>query len=422
MSFAVIDNQAEPPASEKGAAPRHLGYFTHPEHDRLRAEVAAFAESAVRPLIPEMEASRRVHESLSRQIARNGWIGVTIGKMYGGMGLGHVAKNIIIEELARVSGAMGAMVQASQLGVAKIIHFGSEEQKRKWLPLIASGECLPTIAVTEPGCGSHVLGMQSHARRDGAEYVLNGRKSFVGNSHVGDVHGIVVRTGQGSRGLTAFLLEADRPGFSLGIQQTSMGLHGFSYGELICEDCRIPVENRLGEEGDGVAVAYSSSVLYGRLNLGAVALGVHQAIFDETVKFAQTHTRYGEAIAALHLIKHKLGMIHSKLITARTTLYHAAHLLDHGRPCDMELMNAKLVNVEFALDSGRIAMEIFAAHGLYTNRPIERFLRDAFHIFAPAGTSDVQLQRLAESALGQSKGQWSEKIRCNFSEAFSKAN
>ncbi len=127
------------------------------------------------------------------------------------MGLGHLAKTIIIEEVSRVSGAMGAAVQASQLGVAKVIHFGSPEQRSYWLPRFASGECLPTIAVTEPESGGHVLGMRSSAVRDGGDYILNGRKWFVGNSHVGDVHG-VMRTAAGSRGLTAFLVENGRPG------------------------------------------------------------------------------------------------------------------------------------------------------------------------------------------------------------------
>jgi alkylation response protein AidB-like acyl-CoA dehydrogenase len=157
-----------------------------------------------------MEASRSVSHELSRLIARQGWIGVTISDRYGGMGMGHLAKTVIIEELARVS---GAMVQASQLGVAKIVHFGTEEQKKRWLPAIASGDCLPTIAVTEPDSGGHVLGMTSSAIRDGDDYLLNGRKVFVGNSHVGDLHGVVVRTGPGSKGLSAFLVESGRPGF-----------------------------------------------------------------------------------------------------------------------------------------------------------------------------------------------------------------
>jgi alkylation response protein AidB-like acyl-CoA dehydrogenase len=305
---------------------------------------------------------------------------------------------------------MGAMVQASQLGVAKIVHFGSEAQKWQWLPRIASGDCLPTIAVTEPGSGGHVLGMTASAVRDGDDYVLNGSKVFVGNSHVGDLHGVVVRTGPGSKGLSAFLVESDRPGFSLGEHKPAMGLHGFSFGELVFDNCRVPAANLLGAEGDGLPVAYSSSVLYGRPNLTAVSLGIHQALVEETANFATERHRYGKPLYEVSPVKLKLGKMQSRLMTARLAAYHAAHLLDAGEPCDAELMNAKLINVELALDTARAAMEVHAASGLFTDTPVERYLRDAHHIFAPAGTSDVQLLRLGEVALGLSKGEWSQRL------------
>ncbi|AXK36730.1 acyl-CoA dehydrogenase [Streptomyces armeniacus] len=385
-------------------------YFTDQRHKQLRLEVREFAEREVRPRIPQMESARTVSHALSRLIARQGWIGVTVPRAYGGMGAGHLAKTVIIEELSRESGAMGAMVQASQLGVAKIVHFGNEEQKKAWLPAIASGDCLPTIAVTEPESGGHVLGMTSTAVRDGDDYILNGSKVFVGNSHVGDLHGVVVRTGPGSKGLSAFLVESDRPGFSLGEQKPSMGLHGFSFGELRFDNCRVPASNLLGAEGDGLSVAYSSSVLYGRANLTAVSLGIHQAVLDETTAFCAERHRYGAPLADLGAVKLKLGQMQSRLMTARLAAYHAVHLLDRGLPCDAELMNAKLVNVEYALDSARTAMEIHAAAGLFTDRPVERYLRDAHHIFAPAGTSDIQRLRLGEVAMGSAKGSWSHKL------------
>ena len=385
-------------------------YFTTTQHERLRDQVRDFAEAKVAPRVGDMEAAKSVHVELSRLIAQQGWLGVTIDPRYGGMGLGHLAKTIIIEELSRVSGAMGAMVQASQLGVAKIVHFGNEQQKRRWLPMVSDGRCMPTIAVTEPESGGHVLGMSATAERVGNEYFLNGRKVFVGNSHVGDLHGVVVRTGPGSRGLSAFLVESSAPGLSLGRHQPAMGLHGFSFGELIFENCRVPAENLLGSEGDGLAVAYSSSVLYGRPNLTAVSLGIHRAIVEQTVEFASGHVRYGKPLAELPTVKQKLGQMQSQLMTARLAAYHAAHLLDEGMPCDAELISAKLLNVESSLDSARTAMEIHAAHGLYPGSNIERFLRDANHIYAPAGTSDVQRIRLAEVALGTYREQWSARF------------
>src|SRR6476660_4828024 len=167
-----------------------VGYCTTERHEQLRKEVRSFAEAEIAPRIAEMEASGRIDYELSRRIARQGWLGVTISPEYGGIGLGHFAKTIIIEEVARVSGAMGAMVQASQLGVAKIVHYGNLEQKRTWLPAIAAGRCLPTIAVIERESGGHVLGMTASAVRDGRDYILSGRKVYVGTSHVGDLHGV----------------------------------------------------------------------------------------------------------------------------------------------------------------------------------------------------------------------------------------
>ena len=391
-------------------ATRTTSYFTTPQHEQLRAAVRDFAESKVAPRIPDMEEAKAVHVELSRLIAQQGWLGVTVDPGYGGMGLGHLAKTIIIEELSRVSGAMGAMVQASQLGVAKIVHFGNEQQKRRWLPMVSDGRCMPTIAVTEPDSGGHVLGMSATAERVGNEYFLNGRKVFVGNSHVGDLHGVVVRTGSGSRGLSAFLVEAGAPGLSLGRHQPAMGLHGFSFGELVFENCRVPAENLLGSEGDGLAVAYSSSVLYGRPNLTAVSLGIHRAIVEQTVHFAMTHRRYDQPLSELPTVKQKLGQMQAQLMTARLSAYHATHMLDEGMPCDAELISAKLVNVESSLDAARTAMEVHAAYGLDPGRNIERYFRDANHIYAPAGTSDVQRIRLAEVALGTYREQWSARF------------
>ncbi|MFI7437816.1 acyl-CoA dehydrogenase family protein [Micromonospora haikouensis] len=388
------------------------GYPLTPRHTRLRDTVRAFAEAEVRPRITELEADRTVARDLSRQIARQGWLGVTIDPAHGGLGLGHLAKTIIIEELSRVSAAMGAMLQASHLGTAKIIHFGDDTQKRTWLPAIAAGTCLPTIAVTEPGSGSHVLGITTTAVRDGDDYLITGTKTFVGNSHIGDLHGVVARTRPGTRGLSAFLIEADRPGVQLTPHQPSMGLHGFSFGEITFDNCRVPTANRLGAEGDGLDVAYSSSVLYGRPNLAAVALGIHQAVLDTTTAYATGQHRYGKPLADLPTVKQRIGAIQSRLMVARLAAYHAVHLLDSGRPCDAELVNAKLINAEHAIDSARTAMEIHAAHGLHpAQSPLERYFRDALHIVAPAGTSDIQLLRLAEHALGTTKQPWSTRFR-----------
>ncbi|MEU8346643.1 acyl-CoA dehydrogenase family protein [Spirillospora sp. NPDC048832] len=392
-----------------------VSVFETDDHRDLRKAVRDFAFAEVAPRVAEMESSAAVDHVLPSLIARQGWVGVTIPGEYGGMGAGHLAKTIVIEELARVSGAAAAIAQASQLGVAKILHFGTEQQKQRWLPPITAGKCLPTIATTEEDSGGHVLGMRATARREGDHYVLNGRKQYVGNSHIGHVHGVIARTGdtdtRPSKSLSAFLVRADLPGVRLIPHQPALGLHGFSFGDIMFEDVRVPVCDRLGEEGDGLDVAYSSSVLYGRPNLTAVSLGIHQAIVDSTVEFVTTRIRYGAPLADLPTIKHKLGLMQHRLLTARIAAHHAVHLLDHGEPCDAELTSAKYGNVEAAMDSARTAMEIHAAAGLRTDRETQRYYRDAACIYAPAGTGDIQLLRLAEAALGIDHGpQWSVRF------------
>src|SRR5262249_40914667 len=183
-----------------------------------------------------------------------------------------------------------------------------------------------------------------------------------------------------------------------------------SYGELRFDGCRVPVENRIGDEGQGLDVAYSSSTLYGRPNLTAVALGIHQAILEDTVRFCRDRQLYGEPLSTLPTVAQKLGELQWRVMTARLAAYHAVHLLDHGHECDAELMNAKLVGTESALTSARAALEIFAGRGCQTDHHIERYLRDVIHTFPAAGTSDVQRLRLAEVALGSYRGDWSGRL------------
>jgi alkylation response protein AidB-like acyl-CoA dehydrogenase len=189
-----------------------------------------------------------------------------------------------------------------------------------------------------------------------------------------------------------------------------MGLHGFSFGDIEFRDVTVPEANRLGGEGDGLDVAYSSSVLYGRPNLAAVALGILRAAVEESVSFAKHRHRYGRPLAEHPVIGQRIGHLEHRLRTARTLVYQAVHLLDHGRPCDTELINAKLAAVEAAIDSTRDAVRIHGGAGLRTDRPVERLYRDAIHIDAPAGTADIQRHRLAETALGSDRPQWSERF------------
>ncbi|MBF9071838.1 acyl-CoA dehydrogenase family protein [Streptacidiphilus fuscans] len=394
------------PAPHPAAAPEQLAEV----YEKLRAEVRAFAETEVAPAVERMESTKAIEEDLVREAGRRGWIGVTIAPEYGGMGLRHRAKALIIEEISRVSAAMGAAVQASQLGTSMIQHLGSPEQHERWLPQVAAGDILPTIAVTEPGSGSHVLGMTSTARRNGDHYLVNGSKIFVGNSHLGGPHCTVVRTGPGSNGLTAFVIEGDAQGLTVPNPPGTLGLHGFSFGELRFTDCRVPVANRLRVEGDGLEAAYSSSLLYGRLNLAAVALGIQQALVENTAAYTTATTRYGKPLADQSTVHQRLGAMQAHLLVTRTLVYDAANRLDRGEECDAEVMATKLEATENVLASANLAMQCLGGAALLTEHPIQRLLRDAHHIEAPAGTSDIQRLRLADDLLDRTKGpQWSAR-------------
>jgi alkylation response protein AidB-like acyl-CoA dehydrogenase len=383
------------------------GYRITESYEDLRKQVRAFAAEVVQPLVPIMERDREVRHDLAKAIARQGWTSATVGPEYEGLGLGHYAKTIILEELARENGAAAAIAQAGIIPTGALVHFGTDEQKNTWLPAIAAGDCLPAIDVTEPGTGGDVLAMRSRGERvDERTYVLNGRKVCVGNSHVATLHLVVVRTGEGSGGLTAFLVEADRPGISCPAHVPFLGLNGFSCGEVALTDCRIPAVNRVGEEGDGLLVAHAASILYGRPNLAALSLGLQQAAWEGVAERVKD-----ERLRVHQTIQQRIGDIHRRLITSRVVLYEAVNRLDNGMACDEELIAAKLEVVKAAETTTREALNVHGAReGLFVDHPAERRFRDAHCIEFPAGTSDFQRYRLSLEALGRRNRPLSERF------------
>lgn len=389
--------------------------FETDDHQRLRQHARDFAHAEIHPHAARMDTSPgEVDNELVQTMARLGWVTAAVPTAWGGLGLGHLAKTIMLEEISRVSPAMGAALQASQLGAAMFLHYGNEDLLEEWMPRFTEGACLPTIAVTEDESGGHVLGMQATARRDGDHWILNGRKMYVGNSHVADVFGVVVRTGpdsdHSSRSLSAFLVERKRPGVRLVPYQPARGLHGFSFGDVILQDVKVPAANIIGSEGDGTHVAYAASILAGRPNLAAVAVGIHQALLDDTVDFAQTRRRYGKPLAHHPVIRQRIGQIKSRLMSARAAAYQAVHRLDHGRPCDEDLIHAKLQAAQTVRESAEDAMDTHGAAGLRTDRRVGQLAQDARCVEPPAGTSDIQLLRLGEAATGIDHGQYSVRL------------
>lgn len=385
------------------------------DHHRLWREADAFAAEHIAPRVLRMEADpHRVEREAAQLMADRGWFGVTIPTEYGGMAAGHVAKTVLIHRVGVVSAASAAILQASLIPTGAIQMWGTGEQKTQWLTQAAAGRVLFSIAVTEPRAGGHIGGIETTAERDGDWWVITGEKIHIGDSHLAGLHVVVARTApagvSASQALTAFLVEHDRKGLTVERHRPGLGLHGFTAGQLSLDRVRIPATNVLGEIGQGLFVAQSASILYGRPNLTAVSLGIHEALVATTVDWLTARDRYDGYLSDLPVPRHRLGGMQNRLQTARGAAYQAVHLLDLGLPCDAQLIGAKNTGHELAADSARDAMELHGAHALDGDYLLQRLFRDSQYTYAPAGTGEFQRIHLARTALGEMEIEWSARL------------
>ncbi|MEU4147328.1 acyl-CoA dehydrogenase family protein [Streptomyces parvulus] len=397
------------------APPPSLRPYLTARHDLLWQEADAFAAEHIAPRAARMEAAPdKVERKAADLMAARGWFAVTVPAALGGLDAGHVARTILIHRIARVSAAAAAILQATLIPVGALLHFATYEQKGRWLPQVADGSLLLSIAVTEPLAGGHIGGMATTAERAGHEWVITGSKIHIGNSNLAGAHLVVARTaGPGvstSQALTAFMVEADRPGLSVRGHQAALGLHGFSAGRLDLDHVRVPEDAMVGEVGQGLAVAQSSSILYGRSNLAAVSLGIHEAVVDTTTTRLKTRPRYRGTLSDLPVLRDRIGAMEARLRAGRILAYQAVHLLDQGLPCDADLINSKYLGHQWAAQSTQDAMELHGAHALDGAYVLQRFWRDIQHTYPPAGTGEVQRIRLADAAFDEDHIQWSERL------------
>jgi alkylation response protein AidB-like acyl-CoA dehydrogenase len=394
--------------------PEVLSHLTD-NHHRLWHEADAFAAEHIAPRVLRMEADpHRVEREAAQLMADRGWFGVTIPTKYGGMAAGHVAKTVLIHRVGVVSAASAAILQASLIPTGAVQMWGTAEQKKQWLPQAAAGRVLFSIAVTEPRAGGHIGGIETTAERDGNGWVITGDKIHIGDSHLAGLHVVVARTApsgvSASQALTAFLVEHDRKGLTVRPHRPGLGLHGFTAGRLSFDRVRIPATNVLGEIGQGLFVAQSASILYGRPNLTAVSLGIHEALVATTVEWLTARDRGDGHLSDLPVPRYRLGGMQNRLQTARGAAYQAVHLLDLGLPCDAQLIGAKNTGHELAADSARDAMELHGAHALDGDYPLQRLFRDSQYTYAPAGTGEFQRIHLARTALDEMEIEWSERL------------
>ncbi|MFC7344878.1 acyl-CoA dehydrogenase family protein [Saccharopolyspora griseoalba] len=391
-------------------------YLTELDQE-IREQAHQFAHDEIAPWGASLVGSNEPDLDLVRRFSKQGWFGLTIPQHYGGTGAGQVAKTATLEAVSQVAPSMGYLFQAYYLGIAKILHCGSAEQRQRWLPAIARGDCLPTIAVTEPGAGGNIGHIQATAERRGDRYVLNGSglacKTFVGGSHNGaDLHGVIVRIAgtSGTSGLCAFLVEATRPGVVLGEPRL---LDGFSFGDLSFHDCEVGADSLVGAEGDGLAIAQSSSTLYGRLNLAAVGLGIMRRVLEDTVTFTTQRPLHPQArrLDGLQVNQQRLGAMQALYMSTRADVYAAAAGRDRGLDgvaLDAALNNAKLQSYVRGQDLLALARETCSAYGLTGSLPRNAVYLD--HLVSPAGTADVQRYRLFQHAVGAEPGSWSARF------------
>jgi hypothetical protein len=365
--------------------------------------VRAFAEREIRPHVREWDASEHFPIELLPTLARLGLMGVTVPAEYGGSGLGYIPYVIAIEELARVDGSVALVVAAhNSLCTNHILLAGSEQQKKKYLAPLAQGEKLGCWSLTEPGAGSDAGGTRTTARFEGNAWVLNGSKTFTTNSHYADICVAMAVTDKtkGKHGISAFIVEKGTPGFRPGKTEDKLGMRASNTGEIVFEDCRIPRDNCLGDEGQGFID--SLRVLDGgRISIAALSVGVAQGAFEASLKHSREREQFGRPIASFQAIRFKLADMATEIDAARLLTWRAAALATQGKRVTRESSIAKLFASEVAVRAAGEAVQIHGGYGFIKDYPVEKFYRDVKLCTIGEGTSEIQRLVIARESLGR---------------------
>jgi butyryl-CoA dehydrogenase len=379
-----------------------MDFALSPQHEEIRRTVRDFAEREIVPVADDLERKGEFPHDIIRKAAGLGLLGVPYPEDVGGTGLDSLAYAITIEELSRASGSVGIIVSAhTSLGCNPLYIAGTPEQKERYLRPLASGEVLGAYGLTEPGAGSDSRGTRTRAHRDGDGWVLNGSKRFITNAGVAGTYIVTAVTDReaGSGKISAFIVEADAPGFSIGRMEEKMGLHASNTGELIFDDCRIPVANLLGEEGEGDKL-FLKTLDGGRIGIGAMALGLAQAAYEAASAYAKERRQFERPIASFQGVAFKIADMAVGIDAARLLVYRAAWLKDCGKPYTTEAAMAKLFASEVARQVTNDAIQVHGGYGYVTEYHVERYLRDAKLTEIGEGTSEIQRLVIARNLLG----------------------
>ena len=378
-----------------------MDFMLTDEQRALQDMVHDFAEKELKPIAAELDEHHKFPAEVVAQMAELGLMGVAYPEKYGGAEMDYQSYAIVIEELSRGCAGTGVICSAhSSLACDPIYHFGTEAQKMKFLVPMAQGKSIGCFGLTEPGAGSDASSLKTHAKRFGDEYVLNGSKIFITNAVEAKVAVVFAATDKekGARGISAFIVEADTPGFSIGKVEDKMGIRASSTAELVFEECRIPAENRLGEQGEGFKIALHT-LDGGRIGIAAQAVGIAQAAFEAARDYAKERVQFGKPIAKLQAIQWMLADMATEIEASRLLVRQAVWMKDQKVPYSKQSAMAKLYAAETAMRVTTKAIQVHGGYGYIREYPVERHFRDAKITEIYEGTSEILRLVIARSLL-----------------------
>ena len=372
-----------------------MDFDLSPEQEEFRKAVREFAVEVVAPRADEMDREAKLPMDIVKQMGELGLFGLPFPEEYGGQGADFLTLCIAIEELARVDSSIAITLEAGVgLGANPIYRYGTEEQKQRWLVPMARGEILGSFGLTEPGGGSDAAGLRTTAKLEGGEWVVNGSKAFITNSgtEISAVCTITAITGEepgGRKEISAIIVPADTPGFSVGPSYRKLGWHASDTHELSFDDVRVPEANLLGERGRGFA-QFLQTLDDGRIAIASLGVGLAQGCLDESVAYANERQAFGRPIGEFQGLQCKIADMKVAVETARTYVYKAAWLRDQGRPFKAEASIAKLYATEIAVTCARDAVQVHGGYGFGDESPVARYYRDSKVLEIGEGTSEIQ--------------------------------
>jgi len=361
------------------------------EQDMMRKMVRDFAQSEIAPFVEKMEEGEFPKEIL-KKMGELGLMGIPVPEQYGGSEMDFISYIIAIHEISKVSATVGVILSVhTSVGTNPILYFGTEEQKQKYVPKLAAGEYIGAFCLTEPSAGSDAASLKTRAVKKDGHYVLNGSKVFITNGGEADVYIVFASTDPelGTKGVSAFIVEKDTPGFIVGKDEHKMGLYGSRTVQLTFEDMKVPAENLLGQEGEGFKIAMSN-LDSGRIGIAAQALGIAEAALEAATEYAKDRQQFGKPIAAQQGIGFKLADMATSVEAAKLLIYRAAQLRSEGQKCGMEASMAKLFASKTAVEVATEAIQVFGGYGYTKEYPVERYFRDAKVTEIYEGTSEIQ--------------------------------